>query len=423
MFFGSLEESLELDKSDTLNRFREEFHIPLSENKEEEIYFCGNSLGLQPRTTKALMEEELNKWASNGVKGHFTGKHPWMPYHEFVSESLASVVGAKPHEVIAMNTLTVNLHLMMVSFFRPTKTRFKIVIEKGAFPSDHFAIASQLKFHGLNPVEAMICLEPDDGDYVSVDSIKELFEKEKNTIALVLLPGVQYYTGQLYDIEGITKIAKSYGAVVGFDLAHAAGNVALNLHDWDVDFAVWCHYKYLNSGPGAIAGCYVNEKYHNDRSLPRFEGWWGQDKETRFKMENIYNPLKSAEAWQLSNPAITSLVCLRASLEVFMKAGLANLQDKSEKLTNYLEFLIFKELNDSIHIITNKKRGAQLSLKVSNRYESCGHKIYEELLEANITVDWRHPDVIRVAPVPLYNTFHDVFMFVQVLKGILNVKG
>ena len=404
--------ALKLDAKDELRSYRNEFHIPLQKNGEEHIYMCGNSLGLQPKRTKEFLNQELDDWATFGVEGHFHAKNPWLPYHEFLAESYAKIVGAKNSEVVAMNTLTVNLHLMMISFYRPTQKRHKIIIEGDAFPSDIYAVESQIKHHGFLPESSLIKLRPRDGDSaIRTEDISAIIEKEGDEIALIMLGGVNYYTGQVFDFEKITKIAHNKGINVGFDLAHAAGNIKLELHKWGVDFAVWCSYKYLNSGPGSVAGAFVHEKHHNT-NLPRFAGWWGHNKEDRFKMPDKFNPIISAEGWQLSNPPILSLAAIRASLSIFDEVGIDKLVSKSKKLTDYLVFLLNSIETDRIEIITPKERGCQLSIRVKNGDK----KLFDSITVKGVIADWREPDVIRVAPIPLYNSFQDVFDFYSLLK-------
>ena len=407
----------EMDAADPLKKFREQFHFPKKSNGEPQLYFCGNSLGLQPKTVRAYVEQELSDWEKLGVEGHFHAKNPWMPYHEFLTEKMAKIVGAKPIEVVVMNTLTVNLHLMMVSFYRPTATKYKIVIEGGAFPSDQYAVKSQLQFHNV-PSDALIELRPRKGeDTLQTEDIEALIEKEGGSIALIMLGGVNYYTGQLYDMKRITAVGHKKNITVGFDLAHAAGNVKLQLHDWDVDFAVWCGYKYLNSGPGGIAGCFVNER-HASSNLPRFAGWWGHDKQTRFLMGSNFSPIKGAEGWQLSNAPVLAMASLRASLAIFDEAGMDAITTKSKLLTGYLEYLLLAINNPNISIITPKdtvQRGAQLSIRIKNSDKS----LFNKLIESGVICDWREPDVIRLGPAPLYNSFMDVFKFVQLLKKLL----
>jgi kynureninase len=402
----------ELDAKDELRNYRNEFHIPLQKNGEEHIYMCGNSLGLQPKRTKQFLNQELDDWATFGVEGHFHAKNPWLPYHEFLAESYAKIVGAKSTEVVAMNTLTVNLHLMMVSFYRPTQKRHKIIIEGDAFPSDIYAVESQIKHHGFLPESSLIKLRPRDGESaIRTEDISAIIEREGDEIALIMLGGVNYYTGQVFDFEKITKIAHNKGINVGFDLAHAAGNIKLELHKWGVDFAVWCSYKYLNSGPGSVAGAFVHEKHHNT-NLPRFAGWWGHNKEERFKMPDKFNPITSAEGWQLSNPPILSLAAIRASLSIFDEVGMDKLVSKSKKLTDYLVFLLNSIESDRIEIITPEERGCQLSIRVKNGDK----KLFDSITIKGVIADWREPDVIRVAPIPLYNSFQDVFDFYSLLK-------
>jgi kynureninase len=379
---------------------------------------CGNSLGLQPKDVRDYIEQELNDWEALGVEGHFQAKNPWMPYHEFLTEPIARIVGAKALEVVTMNSLTVNLHLLMVSFYRPTDKRHKILIETNAFPSDQYAAQSQIKYHGYDPEEALLELPLRDGEVTHrPEDIEAFIKQEGDSIALTLLGGINYYTGQAFDMQRITETAKEKGSVVGFDLAHAAGNLELHLHDWDVDFAAWCSYKYLNSGPGGIAGVFVHERHTQNDALPRFAGWWGHDKESRFLMESDYVPIRSAEGWQMSNPPILSLAALRASLHIFDKAGISALREKSCLLTGYMEFLIDRKVSKGVAIITPRdpqQRGCQLSLVLKKN----GREVYKQLAKNGFICDWREPDVIRVAPVPLYNTFQDVLRFVEFLEEL-----
>ena len=407
--------SLQLDEKDELKRYRNEFHIPLQKNGQEHIYLCGNSLGLQAKRTKAFINQELEDWATFGVEGHFHAKNPWLPYHEFLAESYAKIVGAKQSEVVAMNTLTVNLHLMLVSFYRPTKNRHKIIIEADAFPSDIYAVESQIKYHGLSPDTSLIKLKPRVGESaIRTEDIEEIIRSQGEDIALIMFGGVNYYTGQVFDFERITKLAQAKAINVGFDLAHGAGNVKLELHNWGVDFAIWCSYKYLNSGPGSVAGAFVHEKHHNS-DLPRFAGWWGHNKESRFKMPDEFNPIKSVEGWQLSNPPILSLAAIRASLSIFDEVGMEKLVSKSKKLTDYLVFLLNTIETDRIEIITPKERGCQISIRVKNGSK----ELFDKITAKGVVADWREPDVIRVAPVPLYNSFSDVFNFYNILKSVI----
>lgn len=416
--FFSLEYAQNLDKNDELRSYRDRFHFPIDSNGEKKLYFTGNSLGLQPISTREYINQELDDWAKYGVDGHFEAKNPWMPYHEIVTEKLARVVGAKPKEVVAMNSLTANLHFLMVSFYRPEGKKRKIVIEYDAFPSDIYAVKSQIKFHGGNPDTDLIYLRAREGEHtVRFEDIQSVLENQSDEIALIMLGGVNYYTGQLFDMKAITEIAHKNNIVAGFDLAHAAGNIHLQLHDWDVDFAAWCSYKYLNAGPGGIAGIFVHER-HLTSDIPRFEGWWGQNKKTRFLMGREFDGIHSAEAWQLSNPPIFQLAALNASLDVFAEVGLEKLNVKTRKLTGYLEQLVTSIGTEIIEIITPsdpKQRGCQLSIRVKNADKS----LFEELTKQNIISDWREPDVIRVAPVPLYNSYEDCYKFSDILKTTL----
>ena len=402
------------DDADPLRLFRDEFHLPLH-GEGSQAYFCGNSLGLQPKGARAIVGEVLDKWARDAVEGHFLEPAPWMPYHELVRAGLADVVGALPAEVVAMNSLTANLHLMMVSFFRPTRERYAILMEAGAFPSDRHALESQLHFHGLDPAEALIELEPDEPDgTISMAAIERAIVRNASRLALVLWPGVQYRTGQAFDLPEIARLAHSAGAIAGFDLAHAVGNLPLRLHDGEADFAVWCHYKYMNSGPGAVGGCFVHER-HALTERPRFAGWWGHDQATRFQMGPAFSPTPGADGWQLSNPPILALAPLRASLDLFSRAGMGALRAKSIRLTGYLESLIREHLADTLQIVTPRepaRRGAQLSLRVAGG-RARGRALFEHLAHSGIIGDWREPDVIRISPAPLYNTHADVLRFVR----------
>ncbi len=411
----TLEFALELDSKDQLRNYRDLFHMPLQENGDECVYMCGNSLGLQPKQTKDFIKQELDDWAKLGVEGHFHAKNPWMPYHEFLTESYAKIVGAKKSEVVAMSTLTANLHFMMVSFYRPNKKKYKIIIEGDAFPSDIYAVESQIMHHGLLPEEALIKLKPRKGEYhIRTEDIQKVLENENESISLIMLGGVNYYTGQLFDMEKITEIAHHYNINVGFDLAHAAGNVKLELHKWGVDFAVWCSYKYLNSGPGSVAGVFVHEKHHKS-NLIRLAGWWGHNKDDRFTMPDSFNPIHTAEGWQLSNPPILSLAAIRSSLSIFDRAGMDNLLYKSKNLTGYLSFLLESIETERIEIITPKARGCQLSIRVKDSDK----RLFNKIVDRGVIADWREPDVIRVAPVPLYNSFLDMFKFYQVIKTVV----
>jgi kynureninase len=409
-----------MDRTDPLKSFRKQFHLPKVKGKTV-LYFTGNSLGLQPITTKKFIDEELDDWAQLGVEGHLHSKRPWLYYHKFSKQALAKLVGAKPMEVVAMNQLTVNLHLMMASFYRPTKERFKIITEAGAFSSDQYAFESQLKFHGLDPSEALIELKPRDGEFIlRTEDIVRAIKENSDQVALVIFGAVQYYTGQFFEIKKITEAAHQAGAIAGFDLAHAIGNVPMQLHKDQVDFAVWCSYKYLNAGPGGVAGAFVHERHAKDFSLPRFGGWWGHDEKQRFQMKKGFIPMPGADGWQVSNFPVLSGAALMASLEIFEKADVKKLRAKSLLLTGYLEYLLLQIDPDQnkFSIITPadpKQRGCQLSVLTKEN----GKKIFNKLTKAGVIADWREPGVIRVAPVPLYNSFEDVFRLVEIFKAAL----
>ena len=408
------------DQNDPLAHYRDKFHIPKTSEGNEWLYFTGNSLGLQPKQTKNHINQELEDWANLGVEGHFEAKNPWLPYHEFLTESMAEIVGAKPIEVVVMNTLTTNLHLLMVSFYQPTRTKFKIVIESDAFPSDRFAVETQLKFHGFDPTESLIEWSPKDGEtLLNIDDLASILDTQGDEIALLLIGGVNYYTGQYLDLKKIAKLGHQHGCKVGIDLAHGVGNILPNLHDSGVDFAAWCTYKYMNSGPGSLGGIFVHERHAHDESLKRFAGWWSQNKDTRFDMRQPLDIMPGAEGWQLSNPPILSMAAIKASLELFSEVGMPALRKKSIRLTGYLEYLILELQNEHISIITPKdpeQRGCQLSIQVRNADKS----LHTKLSEANVITDWRTPDVIRCAPVPFYNSFEDVFNMVETLKTVLD---
>ena len=412
---NSREFALELDKNDPLLSYQEKFHFPLQENGEKHIYLCGNSLGLQSKNTESFVIQELDDWKKLGVEGHFHARKPWLPYHEFLSESYSKIIGSKESEVVAMNTLSVNLHLMLVSFYRPDTLRNKIIIEGDAFPSDIYAVESHIRHHGLDPSESLIKLKPRDGEMtIRLEDVKNVIQQNADSVSLIMLGGVNYYTGQVFEMKEITEEAHKHNILVGFDLAHAVGNIPLSLHDWNVDFAVWCSYKYLNSGPGSVAGVFIHEKHHS-QDLERFAGWWGHDKESRFKMPDEFVPIKTAEGWQLSNPPILSLAAVRAALSIFDEVGMSSLVTKSKKLTSYLVFLLNQISTDRIKIITPEQRGCQISISVKN-----GNKdLFDEITKKGVIADWREPDVIRVAPVPLYNSFLDVYNFYKVLEDIL----
>ena len=405
-----------MDEQDPLKNYRERFHLPLRENGEPFIYLCGNSLGLQPKSTKEALNQELEDWANYGVEGHFHAKRPWMPYHEFLTDAMARVVGAKPHEVVVMNTLSVNLHLMMVSFYQPSPERHKILIEFDAFPSDKYAVASQIRFHGYDPAESLIELKARPGEeLIRPEDIERVIEEEGDSIALIMLGNTNYYTGQFFDMKTITKLGHDKGCKVGFDCAHGAGNRPLDLHDSGCDFAVWCTYKYLNSGPGSLGGCFVHERHRTNKQLPRFAGWWGHNKETRFGMRDAFDPIPTVEAWQLSNPPILSMAAIWASLQIFDEVGMDRLRKKSLLLTGYMEYLVHELSSERIRIITPANpadRGCQLSIQVKNADKA----LFDLITKDGVIADWREPDVIRVAPIPLYNSFEDVYQFVQILK-------
>lgn len=409
--------ALEADARDPLASLRDSFLIPKRADGRDVIYFAGNSLGLQPKGVRALLERELTDWADLGVDAHFEGTTPWYSYHENFRETGARLVGARPGEVVLMNSLTVNLHLMMVSFYRPTKQRYKIVIDDPCFPSDMYAVRTQLRYHGFDPQDALVVVRPRCGGHtLGVSDFDAVLEAEGERIALVLASGVNFFTGQVFDMEAITAAAKRYGCIVGFDLAHAAGNVPLSLHDWGVDFAVWCNYKYLNSGPGAVAGCYVHESHGADPALPRFGGWWGNDPATRFRMhlQPEFVPQAGAEGWQISNPPILAMAPVKVSYDIYNAVGMPALRRKSEALTGYLQFLIDEVSHERFEVITPRdpaSRGCQFSILVHDRPK----ELLGELAAEGVVADFREPNVIRVAPVPLYNTFHDVWRFARIL--------
>jgi len=408
-----------LDAQDELRGFRGRFYFPQAKGGVEPVYFTGNSLGLMPKHAREYVDQELEDWERHAVHGHADARKPWLPYHEFLTDSMARVVGALPIETVVMNSLTVNLHLLLVSFYRPTTDRYKIIVEKGSFPSDRYAVVSQIRFHGLDPVDSLIELTPREGEAtLRTEDIISTIEREGSKLALVMLGGVNYYTGQAFQMREITEAGHAAGAVVGFDLAHAAGNLKLDLHDWDVDFACWCTYKYLNGGPGAVGGAFVHERHARAFDLPRLAGWWGHDKETRFVMGPDFNCLPGAEGWQISNPPILQMAALRASLDIFEEAGMDTLRNKSIKLAGYAETLIKSIGGDRLSIITPadpEQRGCQLSLSVT----SGGKSLYQQLVDRGIYCDWREPNVIRLAPTPLYNSFQDVYRFFEILRDCL----
>ncbi len=397
-----------------MKHLRHKFIIP-ERNGKEQIYFLGNSLGLQPRTTAAAINEVLYQWSHYGVEGFFEGEKPWLRLHDSLTEPLSGIVGSLPSEVVVMNHLTVNLHLLLVSFYHPDKKKYKIICEAKAFPSDQYMLETHVKHHGLDPNEAIVEVHPPEGKHIiRHEDIFTAIDKHRDELALVLWGGVNYYTGQLFDIKAITAAAQRAGAIVGFDLAHAAGNVELHLHDWNVDFAAWCSYKYLNSGPGAIAGAYVHERYHND-SVPRLAGWWGCEKETRFKMLQGFKPVLSAEGWQLSTPPIILMAAHKASLDIFEEADMAALARHGKEYSDLLISLLGEISSPLIEILTPDSRGCQVSMLIKKN----GRQIFDQLAQQGIFADWREPDVIRVAPVPLYNTTEEITQFINVLKKII----
>ena len=407
------------DAADPLRAFRDEFLVPPHEGRDSH-YFCGNSLGLQPRAVRDAVAAELEDWGALAVEGHFKGRRPWMDYHEFVRDGLAEVTGALPSEVVAMNTLGVNLHLMMVSFYRPTPDRHAILIEAGAFPTDRYAVESQIRYHGFSPALSLIELEPDEPNgTLSMAAIERALAEHGDRIALVLLPGVQYRTGQVFDLKAIVALAHAQGCMVGFDLAHAVGNLPLSLHDSGADFAVWCSYKYLNAGPGAVGGAFVHERHARTEHLPRFAGWWGHDKHSRFRMGPEFVPTPGADGWQISNPPILSLAPLRVSLDIFHRAGMPRLREKSLLLTGYLEWLVQTQLGDVLESVTPRepaRRGSQLSIRVRGGRER-GRELFQYLMDRGIVGDWREPDVIRMSPTPLYNRFEDCLAFAEAARA------
>ena len=417
-FSPDKEFALQLDEEDSLSGFREKFHLPLDEDGQPLIYLAGNSLGLMPKSARKIVEQELDDWARLGVDAHLKGATPWYSYHETLREPAARLIGAQPNEVICMNSLTVNLHLMMATFYRPTKTRFKVLMEEPAFPSDTYAVKSQIAHHGLDPREALVLARPREGEFtVRHEEIEALLEKEGEQIALILFAGVNFFTGQLFDIEKITAAGQKRGCIVGIDLAHAIGNVPLALHDWNVDFAAWCSYKYLNAGPGAVAGAFVHERHATNRELPRLAGWFGNDPNTRFRLhlEPDFIPVPSADSWQISNPPIFSMAPLRASLAIFDEAGgMEALRTKSIKLTGYLQFLLDSSGHSRLSVITPREteaRGCQLSIQVHEHPK----ELFSKLEAAGVKCDFREPNVVRAAPTPLYNTFHEVWRFARIL--------
>lgn len=407
--------ALQADAADELAGFKQQFHFP-KKNGRDVIYFCGNSLGLQPKNVEAAIQTELTSWREEAVGGYFGGKNPWLYYQDYMRPSLANLVGCQENEVTVMNTLTVNLHLLMLSFYRPTPDRFKILMEAGAFPSDQYAVETMVKHFGYDPATAIVEVAPSDGEKIlHTKDITAAIEEQGNSLAMVLFGGINYYTGQLFDMQQITKAAHKVKAIAGFDLAHVTGNVPLHLHDWNVDFAVWCSYKYLNGGPGAVGGVYVHERFATDPQTPRLGGWWGNDEKTRFKMEKGFIPKNNAGGWNISTAQVFNMVSLKAALELFDAAGIEKLRAKSIRLTAYLEYLLHQLPNLKFEIITPQDttvRGAQLSLYFTER----GKDIHNKMIESGIIVDYREPGVIRVAPAPMYCSFVDVYRFYEILR-------
>lgn len=417
---NTLEFAQQQDQEDGLRHFREKFHFP-TQLHEQVIYFCGNSLGLQPKSVRKSIEKELTLWQDYAVEGHFVGDHPWMDYHKALKKPMMAIFGAQAHELTVMNSLTVNLHLMMATFYRPTTHRYKILMEAGAFPSDQYAMESQAQLHGFAYEDAVVEIAPREGEHtIRTEDIVAQIEQLGDTLALVMFSGVNYYTGQVFDMPTITQVGHRVGAYVGFDLAHAAGNVALKLHDWGIDFAVWCSYKYLNSSPGGVSGVFIHEKNATNPSLPRLAGWWGHNEARRFLMERGFQAEPNVDGWQLSNAQVLLQAAHLASLEIFEEAGMDKLIAKSKQLTGFLEFVVgevSKRVHYPITIITPKdSRGCQLSLHVPRE----GKKLFDFLHQNGVIGDWREPNSIRIAPVPLYNSFEDVFRFGQILEKAIN---
>ncbi|WP_281765707.1 kynureninase [Neptunitalea lumnitzerae] len=417
-FQNTLAFARELDQQDELKPYRQEFHFPKIQGKDV-IYFTGNSLGLQPKRAQKYVDDIMKDWRELAVEGHFYAEKPWWDYHERFAKPLSKIVGALPEEVTVMNTLTVNLHLLMVSFYRPTAKRFKIICEEKAFPSDQYMLASQVRFHGFDPKDALVEVKKREGENCwRTEDVLKAIEETGDELALVMMGGVNYYNGQVFDMEAITAKAKSLGANVGWDLAHGAGNVELKLHDWGVDFAAWCSYKYMNSGPGNVSGIFVHQKHLNKKDIPRFEGWWGHDKERRFLMEPEFTPMPNAEAWHISNAAVIAMAPYLASLELFEEIGMEKLIAKRNVITAYLEFILLdiaKEVGSSFEIITPSnpsERASQLSVFLHGE----GRALFDYLMENGVITDWREPNVIRLAPVPLYCSFEDMYHFGQLLK-------
>jgi len=424
-FENSLDFALSLDKKDTIHGYRDRFFFP-KVGGQQVIYFTGNSLGLQPKNASGYVNEIMKDWSDLAVEGHFHAKKPWWDYHERLANPLSKIVGAKPSEITVMNTLTVNLHLLMATFYQPKGNRFKIICEEKAFPSDQYMIQSQVRFHGYDPKEAIVEIRKRPGEHnFRTEDILDTIAKVGDACALILIGGVNYYTGQVFDMKSITKAGHNVGAFVGWDLAHAAGNVALHLHDWNVDFAAWCSYKYMNSGPGSASGCFIHEQFHNQKDIPRLEGWWGTNKKSRFLMKPEFEPMPNADAWQISNPPVLAMAPYLASLELFEKVGMETLLTKRDLIVSYLEFVlkeIDKEVSSTFEIITpsqQEERGTQLSVFLHGE----GRKLFDYLMKQGVIVDWREPNVIRLAPAPFYCSFEDMYRFGQILKeGIFEVN-
>jgi len=418
-FEATLAYAQEQDQVDTLYSYRTRFHFPQHEGKDV-VYMCGNSLGLQPRSVEYLMQRELKDWAKYGVEGHFQAANPWFSYHHIFSERLAKLVGAKKEEVVATNTLTVNLHLLMISFYRPIGNRYKIMMEAGAFPSDQYAVETQVRMHGYDPADAIIEITPKPGKHIiEEEDILKAIEDAGDSLALVMFGGVNYYTGQFFNLQQITEAAHKAGAYAGYDLAHAAGNIPMQLHDWNVDFACWCSYKYLNSGPGGVGGIFVHEKHYSNPDIFRLGGWWGNEEKDRFKMRKGFIPQNNAGSWQMSNAPVFNMVAHNASLDIFDKVGMKALRDKSEKLTAYTEFLLKQITHLSFEIITPTdpaRRGCQLSMLFSEK----GREVFDALTANGVIADWREPNVIRIAPVPLYNTYENVYRLYEIMLSVNN---
>jgi kynureninase len=414
-FENTLKFAKEMDRNDPLKKFRSRFFIPKHKGRNV-IYLNGNSLGLQPKTVAAHILRELSDWAKFGVEGHFNAEFPWYSYHEQLAGSLSRLCGATEKEVIAMNQLTSNLHFLFVSFYRPIPKRSLIICEAKAFPSDQYLLESQVRFHGFDPKKTIIEISPRKGEHIlRTSDILDTIQKHRNDLALVFIGGVNYYTGQVMDMKAITRAAHEAGALAGFDLAHAMGNVRLNLHKWNVDFAAWCSYKYLNSGPGSVGGAFIHSRHHKAK-LPRFAGWWGHDKNQRFKMEKGFSPIPTAEGWALSNAPVLSMAAHKAALEIFDEAGTSLLFEKSKKLIAYLRYILEEsDKTGLLEILTPEDAGSQISISMREH----GKEVYNKLVSKGVMADWREPSVIRVAPVPLYNSFEDVYRFGDTLKKII----